>query len=321
MYDIFRLRRLRSSDTMRRMVRESRLSVDDFMMPLFIVPGKGVRREIPSMPGVFQISVDQVVKEVQEVAEFRIPGVLLFGTAQKKDAQASEAYSEQNVVFQAIRELKSQLLRVVIAADVCLCAYTSHGHCGLVEKDQILNDPSLEVLARIALNYARAGVDLIAPSDMMDGRIMSIRATLDEEGFEGLPIMSYAAKFSSAFYGPFRDAQHSVPSFGNRDTYQMDPMNSRMAMREVEADIQEGADIVMVKPAMPYLDIIRRVREMTDTPIAAYQVSGEYAMIKAAADRGAIDLEKSIIESLGSIKRAGADLIVTYFAKKAARIL
>lgn len=319
--DIVRLRRLRASEPMRRLVRETRLSADDFMQPIFVVPGRGIRKEIPSLPGVFHCSVDRVVKEVQEVAEFKIPGVLLFGTAEKKDAVGSEAYADHGLVQQAIRALKSQLLHVVVAADVCLCAYTTHGHCGVVEKNQILNDESAHLISKVAVSYAEAGADLLAPSDMMDGRVAFIRAALEEQGFQELPIMSYSAKFASAFYGPFRDAQNSTPQFGDRLTYQMDPANAREAIREIEMDIQEGADIVMIKPAMAYLDIIREARLAVDVPIAAYQVSGEYAMIQAAAQMGAIDKERAMLESLQSIKRAGADIIITYFAKEAARAL
>ena len=319
--DILRFRRLRSSDGVRRLVRETHLSTDDLMMPIFVVPGKGIRREIPSMPGQYQLSVDQVVKEVQEAAEFRIPGVLLFGAADHKDSHGSEAYSPTAVVPQAIREIKSQLLRVVVAADVCLCAYTSHGHCGVIEKNKILNDQTNQVLSKIALTYAHAGADLIAPSDMMDGRVAAIRAALDSHGFLDLPMMSYSAKFASSFYGPFREAQDSTPQFGDRSTYQMDPANRREALREIEMDLHEGADIVMVKPALPCLDIIRQARDLIDIPLAAYQVSGEYAMIKAAAEKGWIDGDKVMMESLYAIKRAGADFMITYFAKEAARRL
>lgn len=319
--DVWRLRRLRSTDNLRRLVRETALSVDDLVQPIFLVPGSAVYREISSMPGIYQFSVDQVIKEVQEVAEFRIPAVLLFGTTEYKDSKGSQAYAENGVIQQAIRTIKSQLLRVVVAADVCLCAYTTHGHCGIVEKNQILNDESLEILGRIALSYAKAGADLIAPSDMMDGHVAYIRNVLDENDFSYLPIMSYAAKFSSSFYGPFREAQNSQPQFGDRATYQIDPANEREALREIEMDLHEGADIVMIKPALAYLDIIRRAREMTDVPIAAYSVSGEYAMIKSAAERGWINGEKVMMESLQSIKRAGADIIVSYFSKEAARVL
>jgi len=319
--DIMRTRRLRANRNFRRLVRETKLSVDDFLYPIFVVPGKGIRKEISSLPGTYHLSVDQVVKEVQGVAEFRIPGVVLFGMPEHKDAMGSEAYNDHGVVQQAIRAIKSQLLRVNVIADVCLCAYTTHGHCGLVDKNQILNDETNEVLGKIALSYAEAGADLVAPSDMMDGRVAHLRSVLDMNGFTQLPIMAYSAKFSSAYYGPFREAQNSTPQFCDRASYQIDPANAREALREMEIDVQEGADIVMVKPAMAYLDIISKARDMFDVPIAAYQVSGEYAMIKAAAEKEWIDGEKVMLESLTSIKRAGADMIITYFAKEAARSL
>ncbi len=321
MFSEIRMRRLRHSENLRRLVRETYLSVDHLLYPVFVVPGKGVREEIPSMPGIYRLSVDQVIREVQEVAEFKIPGILLFGQPQMKDAKGSEAYSDQGVVQQAVRAIKSQLLHVLVATDVCLCAYTTHGHCGLVDKNQVLNDPTLEVLTKIALSHAYAGADLISPSDMMDGRVSAIRSTLDEHGFSESPIMAYSAKFASSFYGPFRDAQGSLPQFGDRRSYQLDPANGREALREIDLDISEGADIVMIKPALPYLDVIARAKDMTDLPIAAYQVSGEYAMLKAAAQKQWLDEEKTMMESLQSIRRAGANIIITYFAKEAAKIL
>lgn len=319
MHDM-RLRRLRSTENFRRLIRETHLSIDHLMMPVFVVPGYGVRSEISSMPGIYQLSVDQLVKEVQEIAEYRIPGILLFGQPQYKDSMGSEAYSDQGIVQQAIRTIKSQLLHVMVATDVCLCAYTTHGHCGIMEKNHILNDATVEVLSKIALSHARAGADLIAPSDMMDGRVGMIRQTLDENGFSYLPIMAYSAKFVSSFYGPFREAQNSQPKFFDRRSYQLDPSNVREAMREVETDIHEGADIIMIKPALPYLDIISKVREFSDIPIAAYQVSGEYAMLKAAIEKNWLS-KSAIVESLQSIRRAGANFIVTYFAKEAAKLL
>ncbi|MBI3017060.1 MAG: porphobilinogen synthase [Deltaproteobacteria bacterium] len=321
MFSEIRMRRLRSNENLRRLVRETQWSVDNLLYPIFVVPGSGVRQEIPSMPGIYKLSVDQVIREVQEVAEFRIPGVLLFGQPHTKDAKGSESYSDQGVVQQAVRAIKSQLLHVLVATDVCLCAYTTQGHCGLVDKNQIVNDATLEVLAKIATSHAHAGADLISPSDMMDGRVAAIRSSLDEQGFSNLPIMAYSAKFSSAFYGPFRDAQGSTPQFGDRRSYQLDPANGREALREIDLDISEGADIVMVKPALAYLDVIARAKEITDLPIAAYQVSGEYAMIKAAAEKQWLDEEKVMMESLQSIRRAGASIIITYFAKEAARLL
>ena len=316
-----RLRRLRGNENLRRLVRETHLSVDHLLYPIFVVPGNNVRQEISSMPGIYHLSVDQVIREVQEVAELRIPGILLFGQPQSKDAKGSEAYADQGVVQQAIRAIKSQLLHVVVATDVCLCAYTTHGHCGLIDKNQILNDASVEVLMKIALSHAHAGADLISPSDMMDGRVVMIRSALDEQGFSHLPIMAYSAKFASAFYGPFRQAQGSLPQFGDRKSYQLDPANGREALREIDLDISEGADIVMVKPALSYLDVIARAKDITDLPIAAYQVSGEYAMIKAAAQKQWLDEEKVMMESLYSIRRAGASILISYFAKEAARLL
>ncbi|MBI4040443.1 MAG: porphobilinogen synthase [Deltaproteobacteria bacterium] len=317
----FRFRRLRLNENLRRMTRRTQLSVDHFIYPLFVVPGEKVRTPIVSMPGVFQVSIDQVVREVQEVCELKIPAVLLFGQPTQKDVFGSQAYDDHGIVQRAIREIKSHLLPVVVISDVCLCAYTTHGHCGLVDKNQILNDETCEVLAKVALSHAKGGVDMVAPSDMMDGRVGFIRHVLDQQGFSNLPILSYAAKFASSFYGPFREAQHSTPQFGDRKSYQLDPANASEALREIEADIQEGADMVMVKPALPYLDILSRVRDITDIPLVAYQVSGEYVMIEAAAAKGYLDRERAILESLYAIRRAGADMIITYFAKEVAKIL
>jgi len=316
-----RLRRLRASENLRRLTRETSLSVDQLICPLFVVPGKNIKKEIPSMPGVFHVSVDRVIEQVQEVCELKIPGILLFGMPEQKDAFGTESYDPNGVVQQAIRKIKSQLLRVTVMTDVCLCAYTTHGHCGLVDKNQVLNDETCDVLSKVALSHVEAGADLIAPSDMMDGRVAVIRESLDDNGFTHTPLMSYAAKFASSFYGPFRDAQDSTPQFGDRRAYQLDPGNFKQALREVEADLQEGADIVMVKPALPYLDVIRAVAEMTDVPVAAYQVSGEYSMIHAAAEKKWIDRDQVILESLKSIRRAGADMIITYFAKEASKLL
>jgi porphobilinogen synthase len=320
-FPIYRPRRLRKSETLRRMVRETKLSVDDFICPLFVIYGRKVKNPITSMPGVFQWSADLVAKEAEEVFKLGIPAVILFGIPHKKDLRGSEAYSRRGVIQQAIRAIKKRVPDLIVVTDVCLCEYTSHGHCGIVVKGEVENDATLKLLARMALSHAQAGADMVAPSDMMDGRVEAIRKALDQNGFENTPIMSYAAKHASGFYGPFREAAESTPQFGDRRSYQMDPANAREAIREVRLDVQEGADIIMVKPALPYLDIIRMVREEFDLPVGAYNVSGEYAMIKAAAERGWLDEQRVMMESLTSIKRAGADLIITYFAKDAARLL
>ncbi|GAW93604.1 porphobilinogen synthase [Calderihabitans maritimus] len=320
-FPALRPRRLRENETIRRMVRETRLSVDDLIYPMFVIYGEGVRNPVPSMPGVFQLSVDQVVLEAEEVVKLGIPAVILFGIPEKKDEIGSGAYDDNGEVQQAIKALKDRFPELVVITDVCLCEYTSHGHCGLVDKGRILNDPTLELLARMAVSHARAGADMVAPSDMMDGRVAAIREKLDALGFKHVPIMAYSAKYASAFYGPFRDAAHSTPQFGDRRSYQMDPANSNEAIREVKLDIAEGADIVMVKPALSYLDIIRRVKEETGYPVAAYNVSGEYAMVKAAAAQGWIDEKKVVLELLTSMKRAGADMILTYHAKDVAKWL
>jgi len=316
-----RPRRLRRNETIRRMVRETKLSVDDLIYPMFVCPGKGVRREVPSMPGVFNLSVDQLVKEAKEAAGLGIPAVLLFGIPAKKDPLGKDAYSDRGIVQTAVRALKDAVPDLMAITDVCFCEYTDHGHCGVLEGGDVDNDATLELLAKSAVSHARAGADIVAPSDMMDGRVGAIRRALDSEGFQKVPILSYAAKYAGAFYGPFRDAADSAPAFGDRRSYQMDPPNVREALREVALDIAEGADIVMVKPALPYLDVICRVRDAFDVPVAAYNVSGEYSMVKAAAKLGWIDGDRAMMEVLVSIKRAGADLILTYAAKEAARAL
>jgi porphobilinogen synthase len=316
-----RLRRLRGSAALRNLVRETRLSPADFVYPLFVVHGQDVREEIPSMPGQHHLSLDRLAAEAQELRALGVRAVLLFGLPAAKDDAGSEAYADDGIVQQAVRVLKSADPGLVVITDVCLCEYTSHGHCGVIDDGQVDNDASLELLARTAVSHARAGADLVAPSDMMDGRVAAIRAALDTEGFVNTPIMSYAAKYASAFYGPFREAAESAPQFGDRRGYQMDPPNAREALREIEADIAEGADIVMVKPALPYLDVLSQARQRFDLPLAAYNVSGEYAMLHAAARNGWLDLRASVMEALTSIKRAGADIIITYHAKEAARWL
>ena len=320
-YPVFRPRRLRQNETLRRLVRETHLHLEDLIQPLFVVHGRGVRQEISSMPGCYHLSVDELAKEAKEVAAMGIPGIILFGLPAAKDAVGSEAYAEDGIIQQAARAVKDTVSDLLVITDVCLCEYTSHGHCGVVERGQVKNDPTLELLARTALSHAEAGADLVAPSDMMDGRVAAIREALDEEGFEETPIMAYSAKYASAFYGPFREAAESAPQFGDRRSYQMDPANGDEALREVGLDLEEGADIVMVKPALPYLDILWRVKQEFGGPVAAYHVSGEYAMLKAAGRLGWIDEERVLMEVLTSIKRAGADLILTYSAKEAARLL
>ncbi|MEJ5348832.1 MAG: porphobilinogen synthase [Desulfosoma sp.] len=317
----YRPRRLRRTENLRRMVRETRLSPDMFIYPLFVRSGRGIRQAVPSMPGVFQWSRDTVVHEVKEVHGLGIPAVILFGLPEKKDEIGSEAYASNGVVQEAVRAIKDACPDLVVITDVCLCEYTSHGHCGVLHAQEVDNDPTLGLLARIAVSHAQAGADMVAPSDMMDGRVGAIRESLDEEGFHQTGIMAYSAKYCSAFYGPFREAADSAPQFGDRRSYQMDPPNAREALREIQLDIEEGADIVMVKPALAYLDIIRRVKEEFDWPVAAYNVSGEYAMIKAAAANGWLDEQRVMMEVLTAIHRAGADMILTYFAKDAARLL
>lgn len=317
----YRPRRLRKNEIFRRMIRETRLWVDDLIYPLFVVPGKDLKKPIGSMPGQFQMSIDHLVKEVQKTEELGIPAVLLFGVPDKKDEAASGAFAREGIIQQAVRRIKDKVPDILVITDVCLCEYTSHGHCGMIEKSDVDNDATLEVLAETAVSHARAGADMVAPSAMMDGQIAAIREGLDEAGYEGTPIMAYSAKYASCFYGPFREAAESAPQFGDRRTYQMDPANADEAIREMTLDVAEGADILMVKPALPYLDIIRRVREEFDLPIAAYNVSGEFAMIKAASQLGWLDGERAMMEALTSIKRAGADIILTYFAREAAKIL
>ena len=316
-----RPRRLRRSETIRRMVRETVLQVDDLIMPLFVVHGRGIRREIPPMPGNYQLSVDQLTREVKEIAALRIPAVLLFGIPERKDAHGSQAYAKDGIIQQAVRAIKDSVSDLLVITDTCLCEYTSHGHCGVVEEGVVTNDPTLELLAKTAVAQAEAGADIVAPSDMMDGRVGAIREALSSSGFEEVAIMSYAAKYASSFYGPFRMAAESAPQFGDRRSYQMDPANAAEALREVAMDLEEGADIIMVKPALAYLDILWRVRTEFDVPVAAYNVSGEFAMVKAAARLGWLEEERVMWEILTAIKRAGADLILTYFAKDAARLL
>ena len=321
-YPEHRPRRLRRNEGIRRMVRETKLSVDDLIYPLFVAAGRKIRKEISSMPGVFQLSVENLVKEVKEVRGLGIPAILLFGIPAKKDPVGSDACSDDGIVQTAVRAIKDAVPDIQVITDVCFCEYTDHGHCGILNPaGDVDNDATLDILARSAVTHARAGADLVAPSDMMDGRVAAIRRALDEEGYEGIPIMSYAAKYASGFYGPFRDAAESAPGFGDRRSYQMDPPNAREALREVALDIQEGADIVMVKPALSYLDVICRVREAFDLPVAAYHVSGEYSIVKAGEKLGWVDGPRLMMEILVSIKRAGADLILTYAAKEAAKTL
>jgi porphobilinogen synthase len=344
-----RLRRLRRTETLRSLVRETRLTPESFVYPLFVCPGNGVRKEVRSMPGVFNLSVDEAVNEVRETRALGVPSVILFGLPEKKDEVATGAWSDNGIVQRAARAIKSEVRDITVIGDVCLCEYMSHGHCGIVkntgnkpgagpqslgaaaatppitppvtEEFEILNDASLELLARASVSLARSGIDIIAPSDMMDGRVAAIRTALDQAGFENTPILSYAAKFSSGFYGPFREAADSAPQFGDRRSYQMDPANIREAMHEIELDVEEGADMIMVKPALPYLDVIAAARDRFDLPLAAYQVSGEYAMIEAAAQNQWIDRDRVMMESLICIRRAGANIILTYYAKEAAKLL
>ena len=314
-----RMRRLRSSDSMRRLIRQTSLTVDDFVYPLFVREGKGLKEPINSMVGCFHFSVDTIADEVEDVVSLGIPAVLLFGLPGKKDANGSQAWAENGVVQRAIREIKEATPELLVITDVCLCEYTDHGHCGVIKDDKVDNDATCELLTRVALSHAHAGADIVAPSDMMDGRIKYIREALEENNFKNVAIMSYAAKYASAFYGPFRDAAESAPAFGDRKAYQMDPANSDQAMAEIALDIEEGADIVMVKPALAYLDIIYRVKQRFDCPIAAYNVSGEYTMLNSAANEGLIDRDATMMEMLTGINRAGADIIITYFAKTAAK--
>ncbi len=310
-----RLRRLRENERIRAMIRETELRVTDLVSPLFVCPGDGVKKEISSMPGNFQMSIDNLVEECRQTASLGIPAVILFGIPSRKDPEGTEAYDPEGIIQKAVGAIKKSVPDLIVITDVCLCEYTSHGHCGLVQGEKILNDVTLELLARQAVSHAGAGADIVAPSDMMDGRVGAIRMALDESGHEDLPILSYAAKYASGFYGPFREAADSAPQFGDRRSHQMDPPNADEAIREVELDLEEGADMVMVKPALPYLDVIYRVKQTFGVPVAAYQVSGEFALIKAASRMGWIDEERVALESLVSIKRAGADFILTYFAK------
>lgn len=317
----YRPRRMRQSDGLRRMISETRLTVNDLILPLFVIDGKKVRNPIPSMPGHYQLSIDNFLKTAREAYELGIPAIILFGIPGRKDAFGSEAYAENGIVQQAVKAAKDKLPELVVITDVCLCQYTDHGHCGIIEGDCIDNDATLDLLARTALSHAKAGADLIAPSDMMDGRVSEIREILDENQFNQVGIMAYSAKYCSAYYGPFRSAAESAPKFGDRRTYQMDPANALEAIREVTMDVEEGADIIMVKPALAYLDIVCRIREEIDLPLAAYNVSGEFSMIKAAEKAGWIDGPRVMLETLIAIKRAGADMILTYFAMDAARKL
>ena len=319
---VFRPRRLRKTALLRRLTRETTLSIDDLIYPLFAVHGRGVREPIPSMPGQARLSIDELVKDVKDIAGMGIPGILLFGLPAQKDARGSEAWADDGVVQQAVRAVKDTVPDLLVVTDVCLCQYTSHGHCGVVDQDgTVQNDPSLELLARVAVSHAEAGSDMIAPSDMMDGRVAAMREALDDSDFTETPIMAYSAKYASAFYGPFRDAADSAPQFGDRRSYQMDPANAIEALREIALDVDEGADVVMVKPALPYLDVISRAKAEFGLPMAAYSVSGEYAMIKAAAQLGWLDEERSVLEALTAIRRAGADIVITYFARDVVRIL
>jgi porphobilinogen synthase len=320
-FPLYRPRRLRESPLLRSMVRETTLRADDFVYPLFAVHGRGVREPIGSMPGQYRLSIDELLKECKDAASMGIPAVLLFGLPRDKDPRGTEAYAEDGIIQQAVRAVKDTIPDLLVITDVCLCEYTSHGHCGVVEDGRVKNDPSLELIARTAISHAEAGADMVAPSDMMDGRVAAIREGLDEGGFTETPIMAYSAKYASAFYGPFREAADSTPQFGDRRAYQMDPANALEAMREVALDVDEGADIVMVKPALPYLDVIARVKGEFGLPVAAYSVSGEYAMLKAAGQLGWLDEERAMIEALTGIRRAGADIIITYFAKDAARLI
>lgn len=323
MYPIVRMRRLRVNENMRRLVRQNYLRVDDLIYPLFVTPGHGIKKEVSSMPGVFNLSLDEMLLEVEQVVQLGIPGVILFGVldAAQKDEVGSGAYDDQGIVQQAVRVIKGKYPQLLVITDVCLCEFTNHGHCGIIKNNDVENDATLKLLAKTAVSQAKAGADMVAPSDMMDGRVAAIRKGLDEHGYTNIPIMSYSAKYASAYYGPFRDAAGSAPQFGNRKAYQMDPANGDEALREVLLDIEEGADIVMVKPGLAYMDIIRRIKDEFGYPTAAYNVSGEYAMVKAAAQNRWIDEQKVVLETLTAFKRAGADIIITYHAKDAARWL
>lgn len=318
-FPAYRPRRLRRSESIRRLVRETEVTAGDLILPLFVAPGTGYRRAVGSMPGVDQTSVDELLKDAEEAHRLGIPAVILFGIPEQKDELGTEGYAQDGVVQRAVRALKRALPELIVITDVCLCEYTSHGHCGVIQGDAVDNDETLPLLARMAVSHAEAGADIVAPSDMMDGRVGAIRGALDERGFTETAVLAYSVKYASAFYGPFREAAESTPQFGDRRGYQMDPANSREAMREARLDIREGADMLMVKPALPYLDIIQRLRTETDYPLCAYQVSGEYAMIMAAGERGWLDADRTMREALTSIKRAGADMIITYYARQLAR--
>jgi len=320
-YPTFRARRIRGKEVFRNMVRETSLAVNDLIYPMFSAFGKGIRKEISSMPGIYQQSIEHIVAEAQEAYELGVPAVILFGIPETKDAMGSDAYAEHGIIQETIRELKKKVPGLAVITDVCLCEYTDHGHCGVIRNNDVDNDSTLELLAREALSHAQAGADMVAPSDMMDGRVMAIREALDNNGFTHIPVMSYAVKYASGYYGPFREAAESTPQFGDRRSYQMDPGNRLEAFREAEMDIEEGADIIMVKPGLPYLDIVRELRNEFNLPLAVYNVSGEYSMIKAAASAGWIDEERVTMETMLSFKRAGADLILTYHAKEVARLL
>ncbi|KJS00726.1 MAG: delta-aminolevulinic acid dehydratase [Peptococcaceae bacterium BRH_c4a] len=320
-FPLYRPRRIRQNENFRRMVRETSLSVNDLVYPIFAVTGKGIKKPVDSMPGIYNLSADMLVREVEKAAGLRIPAVLLFGVPDKKDSAGTGAYDENGIVQQAVRAIKAEFPEILVITDVCLCEYTDHGHCGLVEGGGVLNDPTFDLLAETALSHARSGADMVAPSDMMDGRVAAIRKRLDAEGYTNLPIMSYSVKYASAYYGPFREAAGSAPQFGDRRAYQMDPPNATEALRETAMDIDEGADIIMVKPALAYLDIVRLIRDSFDYPLAVYNVSGEYAMVKAAAQKGWIDEPRVVMETLTGMKRAGADIIITYHAPDAARWL
>ena len=320
-YPVYRPRRLRKNANFRRMIGETKLSVDDLVYPLFVTGGSNIKKPIASMPGNFQMSVDYLVKEVQKTRDMGIPAVLLFGIPETKDESGSGAFAEDGIIQRATREIKDKVPDILVICDLCLCEYTSHGHCGVIKENDVDNDATLEILAETAISQAKAGADMVAPSGMMDGGVGAIREALDEEGYDDLPIMAYSAKYASCFYGPFREAAEGAPQFGDRKSYQMDPANSDEAIREINLDVEEGADIIMVKPALPYLDIIRMAKEEFDLPVAAYNVSGEFAMIKAAANLGWLDEEKAMMESMTSIKRAGADIIITYFAQDVAKLI
>ncbi len=320
-FPVYRPRRLRKNETLRRMVRETKLSVDDLIYPLFVVEGENIKNEVKSMPGIFQMSIDKIVEEIKEVENLGIPAIILFGIPDEKNEFGTCAFEDNGIIQRAVKAIKETSSNLIVITDVCMCEYTSHGHCGIIKENDVDNDSTLNLLAKEALSHVQAGADIVAPSDMMDGRVKVIREILDKNGFHNIPIMAYSAKYASSYYGPFRDAAESAPQFGDRRSYQMDPPNSDEAMREIELDIQEGADIIMVKPALAYLDIIFRAKSTFNRPVCAYNVSGEFSIIKAAGKLGWIDEKRAMLETLTSIKRAGADLIITYFAKDVSKIL